>query len=457
MLKWLHRVGTPVVDALYPNPTPEGRRSQRAAAVGAVVLAAFAFVFNLVRQPGSALDSPWAEDGAVFLNAAYRLPWWHALFLSYNGYVSVYPSGVALVAASGPVKWAAAVLAVGGALAAAVAVLVTVLAPVQHLALSLRLLLGLAVAAFPLAGAEIAGNSCNAHWYFILATFWCLLWRPRGTPARILITVLPFVSAASDPLTGLLIPLAVLRSVAGPAVGSGTGRHRWPRALVTNLPGLGLLAGLLPQATTLLRPSLHPVAVHPSGLTLLATWVYKGPELALLGPDMARRAGWWGLAAGCVAVVAALYAAFRGRAGGLATASVFFSAVTFAVPSYVRWDPANGLFSSFGIQSRYCFLPWALALVAFALGAQGLFRRPGRAAPTLAVAVLALVICVPAALDADTGRDRSPSWIRQVRAEHTICVAALSRGGDRGVEATLVVAPRASYRVRIPCSRFTGR
>jgi len=448
---------------LDPVPAGSGRRRTLAAAI---VLAAAGVVVSCVRQPGRALDSLWAEDGSVFLTGAYAHRWWEQLLTPYNGYAAVYPRLVAVLAAHVPVAQAAALMALGGALACGVAVFLTVLGAEGHLpGLGSRAVLGVRVAAFPLAGQDLAASSCNAHFYLILATFWCLLWRPRGRPGRVLGTLVPLAAAASDPLTGLLLPLGALRVLAP-----------GPRSRV--LPVVGLGVGLLAQTGTLLTPTLTVTPTHPSPARLLETWLYRGPDLALLGPEQALRAGSVGL--GVSGVVLAVAAAVRSRrpAGSLAWATAASSLVLFAVPIAIRWSAADDPFQQVTLRSRFTLLPASLCLVVLAAAtaaavapAGGRGRLLGRAG----VLALAVVVVVPCVAGLGSGRQRVPSVSAQLPALTASCASATRAAGTRGDGAggagtadgvggggvggvgavgALHIAPGPAWTVLVPCARL---
>ena len=65
----------------------------------------------------------------------------------------------------------------------------------------------------PLATVEMLDNLVNLPWWMFFASFWALLWRPRRAAAAGA-AVLCALAAASEPLVGLLLPLAAVRAVA---------------------------------------------------------------------------------------------------------------------------------------------------------------------------------------------------------------------------------------------------
>jgi hypothetical protein len=59
--------------------------------LAALAVAVLAVAVGLNRQPGSALDNIWAEDGTRFLTDAYDTPLYRAIFVPYSAYLQLYP------------------------------------------------------------------------------------------------------------------------------------------------------------------------------------------------------------------------------------------------------------------------------------------------------------------------------------------------------------------------------
>ena len=117
------------LQALFPAPpapadTPAGgsragtaNRRIRAVVVYTAVLAA-GVVAMLARIPGRpAWDTIYNEDLTVYLVDALARPW--HLFTVYGGYIQLMPRLLGQLAASLPLRWAAEVFALSGALSAA--------------------------------------------------------------------------------------------------------------------------------------------------------------------------------------------------------------------------------------------------------------------------------------------------------------------------------------------------
>jgi hypothetical protein len=178
-----------------------------------------ACVLQLVRQPGKpATATIWAEDGPVFLTHAWSDAFGSTVVDVYNGYLHVVPRLIAGVVALLPLRDAAFGLAVGAA------VVVSALAVyVFHASRSVlespwpRLLLAATMVLLPQAAYETNANLANLHWYLIYAAFWALLANPRSRSGVAVGALIVVGAALSDPLAGLLLPLAAARAWQGRA------------------------------------------------------------------------------------------------------------------------------------------------------------------------------------------------------------------------------------------------
>ncbi len=449
--------------ALYaPVALPGPRR--RLGIVVAVVLSLASIPLSLLRQPGSAVDDPWAEDGTVFLGDAYAHPLRTVLLTPYAGYIAVYPRLVAAVAAHVGVPRAPLLLALGGALACAAAVGLTVVGSEGHLgSTGPRGVLGAAVALYPLAGVEIAASTCNAQWYLMAAAPWALLWRPRGAAGAALAATVLFFGASNDPLFGLLLPLAAARAIALPRVRD-------------NAAGIGLVAGLVGQLPSLLHPALVAPASRPGAGALIASWLWRGPTEAVLSPRPAGVLGAGGLVAaalvlGLAVVVTGVVRGGRGRLAALLTGT---GAVLYVVPGYLRWDPRMAALRPMVFASRYGLVPSVLSLTVCVLAVDAVLSRyrrqdPSpvagggrrtRAAPQLAVGLLAAGLVAAAVGGRHLGYPRTPSWSAQLPAARAACaVPGPPVGGapaDRPVTVALTGAPTAAWVTAVPCRLLTA-
>jgi hypothetical protein len=191
---------------------------------------------GLARQPGSgALQTIWAEDGQVFLAQAVALPVDRAFSTLYAGYLHAVPRVLAELAAALPLPVADAVLSGGAALVVAALALLVYRASAGHIRSPvIRAALSGAVILVPVGQAEVTNNAANLHWFLMFAAFWVLLWRPRHPLALATGALVVFLAGASDPLTILLAPLAVVRLVV---------LRGWRDRLFS----VAFAAGLLPQ------------------------------------------------------------------------------------------------------------------------------------------------------------------------------------------------------------------
>lgn len=436
---------------LFAPVRPAGRARHRALVLG-LLLAAGSIPFSLLRQPGSALDNLWAEDGAEFLGGAYARPLHEVLLTPYAGYASVYPRLVGAVGAHVAVRDAPVVLALGGALACAAAVLFTVVATEGHLSsLGARVVLGAAVALFPLGGVEVAASTCNAQWYFIATAFWAVLWRSRSALGGAFAGVLLALGASNDPLLGLFLPIVVLRAFALP---------RWR----DNLPGIGLVVGLLAQVPSLVHPTLTAKPVRPGLRVLAESWLYRGPTEALLGPQLPVRLGWPGIALGAGALLLAIVAAgvLGGRGAWLAVVATVYSAALYMITVDLRWNIGMAPFTTMVFASRYNLVPALLCLTVLLLGVDGITRRVSLAGRSLTAVVAAGVLVMMLAA-VHIAYPRLPSWSAQLPAARAACGAAPGSTGPlvrtRGGVRTVAVqgAPTATWITNVPCRALVGR
>ncbi len=106
----------------------------------------------------------------------------------------------------------------------------------------LRALLVLAMVLLPVANYELLDNLVNLPWWLFFGAFWALLWRPRGRSGAAVAAVVCALAAASEPLVGLLVPLAVAR-------------YFCLRRPLEQAAGSRLLAGLAFQLSVVARTS----------------------------------------------------------------------------------------------------------------------------------------------------------------------------------------------------------
>jgi len=403
---------------LIPGEPAAADGARTATLLVGAALAAVAVWANLVRQPGSALDNLWAEDGRVFLTQGWRFPLWTTVGISPNGYLDLYPRVVAAVAAALPVGTAAVVMAAGGAAASGIAVLAVVIATEGHLpSLLARAGLGLAVALFPAAGFEIAANTANAHWYLVAASFFLLLWTPRSWVGTAAAALAVLAAAGSDPLAVLLAPIALIRLLA---------RVRGSVVVV-----MALVVGLAIHLRSLLTHPIGPPAAGASAGRLGEAYLYRVVAVAVTGLRVARPPGPAVLAGSVAAVVVVTAAALlltrrRTRTAALLAACLCWSVLMFVVPIRLRWSDAFLGAGDPRLGSRYVLLPWLLLLLAGAAFVDAITARWAARGPVAMLAGLAwpaavLAICVPTF---SAGATRAPSYTAQLPAARATCQQA---------------------------------
>jgi hypothetical protein len=425
----------------------------RAPALLAWILGAVALL--LLRDGGVPLaGTVWAEDATVFVQGALHHGLAGSLTEPYAGYLHVPARVLAEIAVLFPPERWALVLAVMSAtvtalfsayvFAASAAMLESRWA--RAIAAALPVLVGV--------GWEVPGAICNLHWHALYAAFWALLARPTGRRGIAAAALVVTWTALSDPLVGLMLPLALVqaRGLAG----------SWSRRLAIVAP---MGAALALQATTTLtqtRPERFSAFRLSDVAAIYGERVAGG---ALLGDEWFQGLwhawGWdavWGALEAAVVLVALAARLTRGRRRRLvlvaAAASVTYLVVPLALRGTAGLAPqlsaAGGLpegpVAGLVFGSRYMLFP-ALALllcVVAALDTCGGVRA--RAAFTAVVAVVAV-----SNLGLVTGRTEGPAWGAEVRQARAVCAA-----GAAEAFAATPPADAVPWGVSIPCRRLTA-
>lgn len=430
--------------ASFPSTVarPFPRASVRVPA--ALVLLAWVVVagaIQLVRAPGlPAWRVIWAEDGTIFLQQALDQSFPHALGTTYAGYLHVVPRLVAEPAALLPLGAAAAWLAIASA--AVTSLLAAYVWVASASILETRRARALLVALFllaPPAFLELQATVANLHWYGLLASFFAFLQRPATRREAAAAAAVAGLTALSDPLVALLLPLLVLRP--GGLKRAQLGALAIPAAA---------LAGLAVQAVAILGatgPERQADFWPPDLATIFAQRV-AGP--ALIGQerfDALWLVAGWPAAWGALALLAALVlravtsgSPERRRHARLAAAAAF---VLFAAPLAIRGtsEIAPVLGEVFGGGARYLFAPMVLAWVPLLL----LADRRGGWAGRLAVLAVAVVVAGSTGV---TSRSLGPDWPDSVAAARAKCATGTAVSTQR-------IAPTgAPWFVSLPCDRL---
>jgi hypothetical protein len=233
---------------LFPSAPPARRRMSRGMGVLIQVVAvAIGVVAMLGRIPGiPAWDGMYAEDYWVFLPGALAHPW--QLLLPDGGYVELGPRLIAQFVSYLPLRDAAAAFAIIGALITCLCALFIFHASAGFIRSPwLRGLLAVAVVLLPVAPLEIPDSGVGSPWYMIMALFFAMLWRPRTRTGMAIAAIIGFMTAASEVLVIVLVPLLLARLIALPRVREHAVTLGWLAGCLLQLPyvlqGLGASSG----------------------------------------------------------------------------------------------------------------------------------------------------------------------------------------------------------------------
>ncbi len=171
---------------------------------------------GLARQGGAgALDTLYAEDGQVFLGQALGDSPVDAFSTPYVGYFHAVPRLIAEVVAAAPLESAAALFASISAFVVACVGLLVYRASASHIESRLvRSLLAASVVLIPVGQRDALNNAANLHWFLMFGGVWVLLWRTDVVWELAAGSMVLFLAALSDPITIVLVPIAVARLVA---------------------------------------------------------------------------------------------------------------------------------------------------------------------------------------------------------------------------------------------------
>jgi hypothetical protein len=411
---------------LFPADPPERTRTRRRSTEIVILNAAALGVgagLLLVRQagPNASWNTLFGEDGADFLPRALSHPL-SSLTQPLNGYLQLVPQLIADAVTRLPLQYAAAGMAVGGALVASACALLVGHASAGHVrSRALRCLLALSVVLLPIAPIELAANAVDTPWYLIFASFWALLWRPKSAVGYAAAFLVCFGAMSSQFVAVLLAPLVLARLIALPR-------------LREQAPALGWLAGLATQVPALLQR--QPAQLRGSPVPALGFYADHVLTGAVAGWHLARglavEVGSAGAAtiAGCIVAAVAIWALIRGdgrvrlfvvvaMALGLAEAVIpAMSRIWVAhLPSSASWLPG----------SRYTAGPILLTLSAGVVAVDACLRRAGtrRDAAAHATAVVLLVVVLGTGWVADfryhTIRSDSMPWSAAVSSFDQSC------------------------------------
>lgn len=324
--------------ALFPQD-PAGQFARPRIALG-IALILMTAVLSLLRQSGpGALDSVWAEDGSHY-QFTFNHDAIHALFTPVNGYLLLVQRIVLSVIALFPIAWAAALMAVVGALASSACALL-----VYHASATLvpsrtaRLCFALPMAILPFGQSEVGNNVVNVQWYLIYTAFWMSLWNPRTRARQALAAAVLFAAIGSDPLALVFLPLLALRL--------------WSRPLRESAWQFGgVAAGILFQGIGVLRDALGSrTAAHDYSVTfalhgyvryVTGTTLVSSRELAHVGLPGAFAAKLIGLLA-VLAIAGAALLVNRAANRSLAVISAAFGLAFFCIVTMQGGHTTTGM------------------------------------------------------------------------------------------------------------------
>lgn len=179
-------------------------------------LFALAILLQMLRVGWSpSLHSLWAEDGAVYFSGAVHSGFAGSLFDTYATYLVFVPRLIGEIAGLFPLQDAPAVVSVlAGAFVALSGLVVWFATRGLIESPYLRGILVLLTVLAPVGGMESTASGAYVPWYMLFATFWILLWRPRGTLAACGAGLFALLTGLSSPGVWFFIPLALLRTLA---------------------------------------------------------------------------------------------------------------------------------------------------------------------------------------------------------------------------------------------------
>lgn len=431
--------------ALFPlSPAASAVRGRRWVAVlGGAGAVAGLTAASLMRQDGTAAaDSMWAEDGQIFYQQSVEYGFLQVLVRPYNGYLHVVPRVLMELVRVFPMADAAAATAVIGALVTSALALLVYVASGTHLSSrALRISVAAPVGLTWVAQLELGNNLLSLHIFMLYVAFWLCLWNPRSRAALVLGAVVLGLTAASDPLVGVYIPLLALR------VWTLRGPRRW-------VPAAGLGAGLAVQAAAVVfekaldtrNPAAHydaAWAAHGYSSTVVGALFHRtgtGVDSYMNGPS-----GWpvyLGWAAVAAAVLCALLRWTRPD-WPLAGLAFVHSVTIFGVLAMKGGS----------LTPRYV-LP-ALGLLLVTLAALLRPRPRMELRPRLRTMAPAWCLLVVAAIAVWHGyaagtwvRSGGPSWVKSIRQAAVMC--RTTGAADDGL-------PTATGIIEVPCSLVAHR
>ncbi|MGV1034581.1 MAG: hypothetical protein ACOYBP_05090 [Microbacteriaceae bacterium] len=415
----------------------------------ALLVSLGALALYVLRTPPAAFDSLWAEDGAVFLQAALQQNGFSLLLTPYEGYLHFVPRLIAAVAVLFPLGWWPTLLVVGSALTVAgIAAAVYLATSSLGLQTRTRVLLAAVTVLAPALGYEMIGNAANLHTFMLWAALWVLLARPHSTAGALGWAVLVLVILLTEVQALFFVPMLVWQ---------WRDRLRWPMRAAAVI-GVGAQLAAL---TVSHREALYAT---PD----LASW-FNGFFLQAVMPAwigsvrVASQAiavgGWWlGYLAAVPFMMATVLILWRtsDRAWRLVVTAIWVAAGVIWTAGYVLNTSVVDRYAWMSVeelgsvdQLRYGVVPAMLLISLMVLltdqGPSGDWRRVRQSV----VGVLALVALIGLPLSWFGPHQSSESWTASVAEARQVCASEASES------ATLAVAPAfMAWTITVPCERL---
>ena len=445
------------LDRLDLTPLPPPRRLPWwGAALGVAVLT----WLQMVRRPADppVWDSLYVEDGQVFLGQALDQRVWDTLATSHLGYLHTAARAITETATWFPLEHAPLVMGLLTSLAIALLAVYVFEASAAWIASPLlRGVLAIAVVLVPVTSRDIAGTVANLHWFLIYASYWAVVnpWRGRGWLAASTLVVL--TSTLTDPLTAVLLPLALLL-----AARERADRRAW-------LVPATIVAGLLIQLVLRDEGAERVGSVDLGAIPRIFAERVTSSMLAgdqhlhdVFGGATGSPFAW----ASLVLVAAALAAGawrLRGRRLHVLLAGTGLSLAFFLIPVIGRGTDLLVPDEPWALgASRYMYLPVMFLLTALAAAADRADPDSARRRSPWREIALALLVLVPLGLDyrGNHRTEGDPRWSASLEQAERACAARRPVGpvtltGDPADPTAIVPTDRlAHWYVPIACSRL---
>ena len=422
-----------------------GRAEAVVLALGLIAVLAFLDLLRLGWS--SSVQTVWAEDGPIYLQAALTEGFVHSVLTPYAGYLVVVPRLIAELATLVPLRYAPAAISVVSALLAALSGFAVWVAGGGHVRdRYLRGGLALATVFAGTAGQETLASAAYVPWYMLIGTFWLLFWRPRTSAGALGGGVFALATGLSTPGVWFFAPIATLRALTVRSVRD---------VLVLG----GFAIGALAQVPVVLAQGQNaPLWTAHIWSAYLQRVVEGGVFGQRVGGNLWEALGWAFLAVLCTALVAALafgFARAKPSARWFAALALPTSAAMFFVSVYQR-AAGEQIFwaagSSGGSASRYTMVPALLLLSTCVVFVDGAVRERAAGVRRLAVAgtVAVLLLAVATSFDMSNGRERGAvRWADALRVAAGRCLARHEE------VAGIATSPR-PFGVQIPCEQVAS-